>query len=116
MLHAEGKYYLIVKDETLTPLKKNLRIAVGTSPEGPFRDVSAPFTPAWVEGPSAIRIGDDYIIYFDCYRLHCYGAVRSRNLKDWEDVTSRLSFPKGVRHGTVLRVPNSVVDKLSEAR
>lgn len=116
MLCAAGKYYLIVKDETAHPVKKNLRIAVGTSPDGPFGDISAPFTPAWVEGPSAIRMGDTYLVYFDCYRQHQYGAVRSRNLKDWEDVTSMVTFPKGARHGTVLQVPQSVVDKLAEAR
>jgi hypothetical protein len=116
MLRAEGKCYLIVKDETLKPVKKNLRIAVGTSPEGPFGDVSAPFTSNWVEGPSAMRIGDDYVVYFDYYTKGHYGAVRSRNLKDWKDVTSRLLFPKGARHGTVLQVPKSVVDKVSETR
>lgn len=116
MLRANEKCYLIVKDETLKPVKKNLRIAVGTSPEGPFDDISAPFTPSWVEGPSAIRIGDDYVVYFDCYTQHRYGAMRSRNLKDWEDITSQISFPKGVRHGTVLQVPKLVVDKLSEAQ
>lgn len=116
MLHADGKYYLIVKDETLKPVKKNLRIAIGNDPEGPFGEVSAPFTPSWVEGPSAIRIGDDYVVYFDCYRDHHYGAIRSRNLKDWEDITSRVSFPQGTRHGTVLQVPKSVIAKLSEAQ
>ena len=116
MLQAGAKYYLIVKDETLKPVKKNLRIAVGTSPEGPFGEVSPPFTPSWVEGPSAIRIGDQYIVYFDCYTKGCYGAVRSRNLKDWEDITSRLDFPKAARHGTVLEVPRSVVDGLSSKR
>jgi beta-xylosidase len=116
MLHTEGKYYLIVKDETLKPVKKNLRIAIGNDPKGPFGEVSAPFTPSWVEGPSAIRIGDDYVVYFDCYRDHHYGAIRSRNLKDWEDITSRVSFPQGTRHGTVLQVPKSVIAKLSEAQ
>jgi len=116
MLHANGKYYLIVKDETLKPVKKNLRIAVGDSSQGPFGPASAPFTPNWVEGPTAIRIGYDHVVYFDCYTKGCYGAVRSRNLKDWEDITSRLTFPKGARHGTVLQVPKSVADRLSEAR
>jgi beta-xylosidase len=114
MLRVGPKYCLIVKDETLKPVKKDLRMAVGAGPEGPFGDVSAPFTPAWVEGPTAIRVGDDYVVYFDCYRDGHYGAVRSRDLKDWEDVTSRLAFPKGARHGTVLQVPKAVVDKLSE--
>ena len=112
MLHAGTKFHLIVKDETKKPVKKNLRMAVGTSPEGPFGEVSAPFTPSWVEGPSAIRIGDQYVVYFDCYTKDRYGAVRSRNLKDWEDITAQLDFPKGAHHGTVLRVPKSVVNRL----
>jgi hypothetical protein len=116
MLQAEGKFYLIVKDETLKPVKKNLRLAVGDSPEGPFGPASPPITPSWVEGPSAIRIGDEYVIYFDCYTKHHYGAIRSRNLKDWEDITSSISFPKGARHGTVVEVPRSVVDKLDDER
>ena len=106
MLRAEAKYYLIVKDETLKPVKKNLRIAVGSSPEGPFGEASAPFTPSWVEGPSAIRIGDDYLVYFDCYTKGRYGAVRSRNLKDWEDVTSRWSSPKGRGMARCCRCPS----------
>ena len=106
---------MIVKDETPKPVRKHLRLAVGDSPEGPFGAASAPFTPSWVEGPSAIRVGDDYIVYFDCYTKGHYGAVRSRNLKDWEDITSRVSFPKGARHGTVLRAPRSVVDRLIDA-
>lgn len=112
MLQANSRYYLIVKDETLKPAKKNLRIAVGASPTGPFGPASAPFTRTWVEGPSAIRIGDYYVVYFDCYMDHHYGAVRSRDLKTWEDATPLLSFPEGVRHGTVLRVPRSVVKRL----
>jgi hypothetical protein len=115
MLHAEGKFHLIVKDETPKPVRKNLRVAEGDSPVGPFGAASAPFTTNWVEGPTAIRVGDDYIVYFDCYTNGHYGAVRSRNLKDWEDITARISFPKGARHGTVLRVPQSVVDVLIEA-
>ena len=111
MLRVGAKYYLIVKDETLKPVKKNLRLAVGSSPEGPFGEASAPFTPSWVEGPSALRVGDDYLVYFDCYTKGRYGAVRSRNLKDWEDVTSQVVFPKGARHGTVLQVPKSVVEQ-----
>ncbi|MFO0889646.1 MAG: glycoside hydrolase family 43 protein [Isosphaeraceae bacterium] len=116
LLRADGKWFLIVKDETLRPVKKHLRLAVGDSPEGPFGDVSAPFTPSWVEGPSAIRLGDDSLVYFDRYTQHRYGAVRSRNLKDWEDITARVHFPRDARHGTVLMVPRSIVEKLTETR
>jgi len=112
MLRAGDKYFLIVKDERKTPVRKNLRLAEGATPEGPFGPASEPFTPSWVEGPSAIQIGDDYVVYFDCYTQHRYGAVRSRDLEHWEDITALVDFPKDARHGTVLAVPRQVVDRL----
>ncbi len=117
MIRAEEKVVLIVKDETKKPVKKNLRIAVGDSAGGPFGPAGEPFTVSWVEGPSAIRIGDAYFVYFDHYaRPHYYGAVRSKDLKTWEDVSKRMQFPPGHRHGTVIRVPREVVDRLRAAR
>jgi len=113
ILKANGKYYLIVKDETATPVKKNLRIAVSDDPEGPYANVSEPFTISWVEGPSAIRIGDEYFVYFDHYRTpHYYGAVKSKDLKNWQDVSNQISFPKDHRHGTVIRVSEDVLKRL----
>src|SRR5262249_7316017 len=48
MLHADGKFYLFFKDETLKPQpKKHLRIAASDSIEGPFAVASDPFTPNW---------------------------------------------------------------------
>ena len=102
------KFFSVVPDFVFP----KLRLAVADAPDGPFADLSPPFTPSWVEGPSAIRIGDDYIVYFDCYRDGHYGAVRSRDLTHWEDITSRVSFPKGARHGTVLRVPRRIIGGL----
>lgn len=113
LLADQGKYYLIVKDETLKPVKKHLRIAVGDSPYGPFGKTSEPFTISWVEGPSAIKIGDEYFVYFDHYgRPQYYGAVKSRDLKNWQDISKNVVFPKGARHGTVLRVPANVVKNI----
>lgn len=112
LLAANGRWHLIVKDETATPPKKNLRVAVGDSPEGPFKDLSAPFTRDWVEGPTALKVGEDYLVYFDAYRDHRYEAMRSRDLKAWEDVTAKVSFPKGMRHGTALAVPGAVLKPL----
>ncbi len=115
MLAANDRFWLIVKDETITPVpKKNLRLASSDSPEGPFTNLSAPFSPAgvWAEGPTALKVGDDYVVYYDMYRDHKYGAVRSRDLKAWEDVSARLHFPAGMRHGTALAVPHAVVEKL----
>ena len=85
--------------------------------------LSAPFTPAgvWVEGPTAIRIGDDYLVYFDAYVEKRYGAMRSRDLVTWEDVSSKMTFPDEgtavrMRHGTVIAVPTAIVDALRARR
>lgn len=113
IMKAEGRYGLIIKDETKTPVKKNLRLATGPTAEGPWSEASAPFTISWVEGPSAIRIGEWVYVYFDHYAgPHYYGAVRSKDLKTWEDVSKQMSFPPDHRHGTVLEVPGEIIDGL----
>jgi hypothetical protein len=107
---------LIVKDETRYPPRKYLQIAGPADIEGPFPALSTPFTPpgVWVEGPTAIRIGDHYVVYFDAYVEKHYGAVRSRDLRTWEDVTAAMSFPDEgtpvrMRHGTVIAVPPEIL-------
>ena len=35
-------------------------------------------------------------------------------MKSWEDVSDRVSFPEGTRHGTVFRAPEKLVKKLME--
>ena len=122
ILPANGRFYLIVKDETLHPPKKHLRIASSDDLEGPYADLSPPFTPAglWAEGPTAIKIGDEFIVYFDAYMQKHYGAMRSRDLKTWEDVTDKMTLPfentpLRMRHGTVIAVPAAIVARLREA-
>jgi beta-xylosidase len=108
-----NKFYLFFKDERKTPLKKNLRYAMADHPEGPFGKPGEPFTGDWVEGPSAIKIQDEYLVYFDHYASpNYYGAVRSKDLQHWEDCSKQVSFPKGHRHGTVLRIPNQLARRL----
>ena len=115
LLRANGLFYLIVKDETRNPPKKHLRMASSDDIEGPFTDLSPPFTRDWVEGPTAIKIGENYIVYYDVYRDKRYAASRSRDLKTWEDVTAQMTFVPGMRHGTVIAVTDDVVARLREA-
>ncbi len=111
-LRADNRLFLIFKDETLKPVHKHLRMAAAESVEGPFTDMTPPFTQDWVEGPTALKVGEDYVVYYDCYRDHHYGAVRSRDLKTWEDVTKELSIPRNARHGTIIAVPAEIVEVL----
>jgi alpha-galactosidase len=109
ILAANSRFYLIFKDETLTPPRKQLRMAASENPDGPYGPPGPAFTGPWVEGPTALRIGDDFIVYYDCYRDQRYGAMRSKDLQNWEDVTERLSMPPEARHGSVLAVPGRII-------
>jgi lysophospholipase L1-like esterase len=113
---ADGRFWLVVKDETVNPVKKHLRVAVADAPAGPWRDFGAPISRDWVEGPTAIRVGADTILYFDVYKEKHYGALRSRDLNMWEDITSSVSLPSGARHGTMLAVPRTLVERIKAAR
>jgi hypothetical protein len=112
-----SRWIMIFKDERKTPLKKNLRLAFANSPEGSWRDISEPFTESWNEGPSAIRIGNEWWIYFDHYQKpQHYGAVRTRDWKTFEDVTDQVTFPPGQRHGTIVAIPEATALKLQVAQ
>lgn len=110
IVRAGAGYVMFLKNETLTPEEKNIRMATAASPEGPWSAASPKITgDYWAEGPSAIHWNGYWYVYFDKYRKHQYGAVRSMNLKDWEDVSGQISMPEGIRHGTAFRVPRSVL-------
>jgi beta-xylosidase len=107
------RYAMVVKNETLTPEAKHLFLTWADSLDGPWTKPSAPISgKQWAEGPSPVRIGGYWYIYFDKYRDHRYGAIRSRDLDHWEDITERIRFPAGTRHGTVFRAPRKVVQAL----
>jgi hypothetical protein len=107
------RWIMIFKDERRDPLQKRLRLAFSGAARGPWRDVTAPFTRDWVEGPSAVKVGSHWWIYFDHYaRPQHYGAVRTRDWKSFEDVTPQLSFPPGHRHGTVVKIPGDLARRL----
>ncbi|WP_259016770.1 glycoside hydrolase family 43 protein [Emticicia fluvialis] len=113
LLEDKGKFYLFFKDERLKPVRKNLRFAVGDTPAGPFRNLSESFSGSWVEGPSAIKIGDYYYVYFDHYtKPHYYGAYRSTDLVNWQEVSPTIHFPQGMRHGSIIKITKKQAKKL----
>lgn len=104
---------MFVKDETLRPNpRKNIRVAYAGKAEGPYGPASAAISPDWVEGPTLLWIGDWCYLYYDAYTRHRYEGARSRNLTDWESITDKLTYPKGVHHGTAFEMPVEVVEKL----
>jgi hypothetical protein len=115
LLKRNGKYLMFLKDETKFPKPmKNLRMARADDIDGPYELDPTPLNPpdSWTEGPTSIQLGADTVVYFDCYRAHRYGAVRTRDFKTWEDISSLLAMPAGMRHGTVFAAPRAVVQRL----
>ena len=108
-----GRFVMFLKDETLNPPQKNIRVATAATAEGPYSKASAPITgDYWAEGPTSVKIGDTWFVYFDKYRKHNYGLVVSRDLENWRDVSEKLVFPKGSRHGSILQVRPAIVENL----
>ncbi len=126
LLRDGSGHSLFFKDErandesvaVFNPGHQNVRVARGESPRGPFRDISPPITGQgrgrWKnEGPSAIKVGGLYYVFYDHHGDDPYfGVVRSRDLVSWEDVTDLFTFPARSKHGHVFRARRGVVQRL----
>lgn len=110
----KNEFVMFLKDETRWPEpEKNIRWATSNKIDGLYTKPSEPITgDYWAEGPTCIKTGDKYIVYFDKYRKGEMGAVESTDLKNWTDISDKLSFAGGVRHGTVFNVPAKIAKKL----
>lgn len=106
-------YVMVVKDNTRP--NRNIKVAFAESAEGPYSAPSEAFTESFTEGPSTVKIGDDYYIYYDTYEKAIYSAQKTADFVNFTDVTDSVSVPKGHKHGTIFRAPRSVVKNLIEA-
>lgn len=107
------RYMLIVKDETKQPVaKKHLRLATSTHATGPYSPAGDPITPDWVEGPSALKVGNAWFIYFDEYTRKRYGAIRTTDWKTFTSISDQVDLPAGTRHGTAFEVPEEIATVL----
>lgn len=108
-----GRWLMFVKDETKRPqAQKNLRWAVSDNLTGSYGPASEPFSPSWVEGPTVLKLGDGWVVYYDEYTRGRYGAVRSRDLKNWDIISEQIRFPRGSRHGTAFAADEAILQGL----
>ncbi|MFL1012152.1 glycoside hydrolase family 43 protein [Flavisericum labens] len=105
-------YALIIKDNTRP--NRNLKVAFGKSPLGPFENISEPYTGFLSEGPTVVHQDGKYLIYYDNYGEKNYKAVRTSDFKNFEDVSSEISLPEGHKHGTITTIPKDVLNTLIE--
>lgn len=100
---------MFLKDETLTPTaKKNISMARSKYINKDYSEASAPITGNyWAEGPTSVWIKDRWVVFFDKYAEHKYGAVASADLMNWKDISREISVPEGLRHGTVFKISDA---------
>jgi hypothetical protein len=115
IVKADSRYVLVLKENSCKCMK--LRVAFGQRPLGPWSNVSERFMGMYAEGPSVAKLGDHWYVYYyyDAYREGRYGAAKTRDFKLFVDVSAAVAFPTGHKHGTVLRVPRSLVENLAKA-
>jgi hypothetical protein len=107
------QFVMFLKDETREPVQKNIKIASSKKLNSGYSEASAPITGNyWAEGPTTLKIKDTWIVYFDKYRDHKYGAVQSTDLKEWKDVSDKISLPSGIRHGTIFTISKAAFELL----
>jgi len=111
-----SRYVMFFKDERRHPEKKNIHLAFSKSAAGPYDKVTSSITgDYWAEGPTVLKKGEQWIVYFDKYRKHTMGAVRSTDLEHWQDISDRIQFPQGTRHGSVFKVTKKQYQQLKNA-
>lgn len=107
-------FVMYLKDETRNPVQKNIKIAVGKKLKGPYSAASDAITGNyWAEGPTAVKIDNNWTVYFDKYTQKKYGAVKETP-QGWEDISAQISFPPGARHGTVIKVSSQELSVLKK--
>lgn len=118
MFHrGAGDWVFVLKDQSLDPLRYQVRWAAGPGVEGPWGALSGPITESWSEGPSVVRVGDRWIVYYDHYRAPRarYEGVETTDWIHWSSVNDRMHFPESAKHGSFFRVTDAEARKL-EAR
>lgn len=105
-------YVLVLKDNTRP--ERNLKVAFGPSPLGPYTNISEPFTEQFTEGPTLLKKGDAWYIYYDAYQRKTYGANKTTDFIHFEDVSEQARFPEGHKHGTIFKADRRLLKRLIE--
>jgi beta-xylosidase len=110
---GESDYVLVLKDNTRR--ERDIKYAFAKSPLGPYENVSKAFTDSFTEGPSVVKVKNDWLIYYDSYRKKIYGAASTKDFVHFIDITGKVEVPEGHKHGTIITVRRKIVSSLLKA-
>jgi len=106
----KNDYVLVLKDNTRP--ERNIKVAFGKTPLGPYENVSAPFTKKFTEGPSVTKVGNEWLIYFDTYQDKRYDALKTADFKTFTNASAQTKVPEGHKHGTIFKAKKKVLKGL----
>ena len=107
---ANKDYILVLKDNTRP--ERDIKVAFSNSPMGPWQNISKAFTDNFTEGPSVVKVKNDWLIYYDSYRKKIYEASSTKDFIHFNNITNRVKIPEGHKHGTIVTVKNKFLNKL----
>jgi hypothetical protein len=107
---AANDYVLVLKDNTRP--ERNIKVAFANDPLGPYKNVSKAFTEQFTEGPSVVKVGDEWLIYYDSYRKKIYEASATKDFASFTNVTGQIHVPEGHKHGTIFTVQKNILKQL----
>jgi alpha-L-fucosidase len=110
ILRDADRYVLLLKDNTRP--QRNIRVAFGDTPLGPWRDISTNLTAKLTEGPCGLKVGEDWLIYYESYSARHYTSMKTRDFKTFTDTTSEMTFPPNLKHGTAFVATKKDLDYL----
>ncbi|RZJ13967.1 MAG: arabinosidase [Acinetobacter sp.] len=91
---AVKDYVLVLKDNTRP--NRNLKVGYSDNSLGPYTNISESFSPKLTEGPTVIKKGNKYLIYYDAYGDKKYTTLKTSDFKNFEDISSSTTIPEGV--------------------
>jgi len=114
LVAGRQQWAMVLKDQNIDPLRYQVRWMAGPSVEGPWGKMSGPITESWSEGPSVVKVGDEFVVYYDHYRAPRarYEGVQTKDWVHWESVNDRMSFPDHAKHGSFFRVSEAEAQRL----
>ncbi|MGJ1205335.1 glycoside hydrolase family 43 protein [Sphingobacterium lactis] len=109
----KDEYVLVLKDNTRP--NRNLKVAFSDNAKGPFLNITAPFSAYLTEGPSVLKVKDEWLIYFDSYGSKKYEAVSTKDFKSFESINNKIHIPEGHKHGTIFHATTKDLNKVLKA-
>jgi len=110
----EDDVVFVVKDQSIDPLRYQVRWTSGPSVEGPWAPLSGPINESWSEGPSVVQVGLKFIVYYDHYRAPRarYEGVETTDWVHWTSINDKMHFPEYCKHGSFFHVTDAEADRL----